>query len=109
MRRPNKYGAIKTAVDGIAFDSKREALVYQQLKIRQRIGEIKELTPHPSWPLVVNGHIIGKYTADASYKDAFGALKVIDVKSTATARTEAFRLRRKLMQACHGIEVEVVL
>ena len=38
--RPHKYHARATEVDGIRFDSAKEARYYQQLKIRQRAGEI---------------------------------------------------------------------
>ena len=39
MRR-NKYGARKVTVDGIIFDSCKEAERYQQLKLLQRAGKI---------------------------------------------------------------------
>ena len=38
--RPHKYGAKATVVDGIRFDSKKEAQYYRDLKLRQRAGEV---------------------------------------------------------------------
>lgn len=40
FKAPNKYGAKKTVVDGVTFDSKAEARRYQQLKLMQQAGEI---------------------------------------------------------------------
>ena len=36
----SKYGARKTVVDGITFDSKKEANRYRELKLLERAGEI---------------------------------------------------------------------
>ena len=38
-KRP-KYNAKKTIVDGIKFDSKKEAAYYAELKLRKRAGEV---------------------------------------------------------------------
>lgn len=38
--KPNKYHNHPTTVDGIRFDSKKEARYYEQLKIRQQLGEV---------------------------------------------------------------------
>lgn len=38
--RPNKYGNKPTTVDGIRFDSKKEARYYEELKIRREVGEV---------------------------------------------------------------------
>ena len=39
----NKYGAIKTTLDGITFDSAREASRWGQLVLLQRLGKIRDL------------------------------------------------------------------
>lgn len=39
--KANKYSAQKTSIDGIWFDSKLEAAVYELLKLRQAAGEIE--------------------------------------------------------------------
>ena len=101
---PNKYNAKRTEVNGIMFASKREAAVYGQLRLRQRAGEIRHLICHPRWPMEVNGIKIGNYTADFMFVDAdtpIGKCRVIDVKSKATAKGEAFRLRKKLFEALY--------
>ena len=39
----SKYKAIKTTVDGIRFDSKKEAARYEVLKVMQKSGVIENL------------------------------------------------------------------
>lgn len=101
----NKYGAKRTKVDGISFDSRSEAFRHEELKLLVRVGHIAELKPHPRFPLVVNGIVLGSYTADFQYRDLrTGLLVVEDVKSKPT-RTRDFLMKKKLMLALHGIEV----
>ena len=101
----NKFGAKKTVLDGITFASRAEAQRYADLKLLERIGEITELELQPAFDLVVNGHKVCRYIADFRYrKAATGEAVVEDVKSAPT-RTPEYRIKRKLMLACHGIEV----
>jgi hypothetical protein len=100
----NKYGAIRVAADGYTFDSKREAAVYWELRHRQRAGEISNLQCQVKYPLVVEGVRVGAYVADFVYEED-GRTVVVDVKSKPT-RTAVYRLKRKLMMALHGIEIE---
>ena len=116
----NKYKAQPTTVDGIKFDSKREAERYGELKLLERAGEIRDLVPHPRFALAVNGfdgqdHHICLYTADFSYFElrTHGRSRrweriVEDVKNPATARRADYVLRKKLMAAIHGIEIREV-
>jgi hypothetical protein len=113
--KPHKYGAVKTVIDGIAFDSKREANRYRELKLRQMAGEIRDLELQPTYPLVVRHHIyldppiiIGTYTPDFRYREGQQGLLVIeDVKSKAT-KTEAYRLRKKFVEAQYSITIREV-
>lgn len=63
----NKYKAKSQTIDGIKFGSIVEANRYCILKLMQKSGEISGLTPHPRFSLIVNGTLVGHYTADASY------------------------------------------
>lgn len=102
----SKYNAKKTYVDGICFDSKAEAKHYEELKLRMRAGEISDLTVHPRFPLEVNGERICVYEADFQYIDVKrGTLVTSDVKGVKTA---LYKLKKKLMLVCLGIEVEEV-
>lgn len=104
----NKYGAKKVTFDGIEFDSQREFTYYLDYKALQKAGQISHLKVHPQFRCEVNGKLIGKYTADFEFVEN-GRRRVIDVKNPVTARKADFRLRKKLVEALHGIDVEVVL
>jgi len=106
-RHYRKYGNVPTeASDGTKCASKKEAERYSELLLRQKAGKIRNLRPHPSWELIVNRVLIGKYTADASYWRN-GVFVVEDVKQPHT-RTQAYKLRVKLLKALYGIEVTEV-
>lgn len=100
----NKYNAKKTVVDGIKFDSKREARRYQELRLLERAGAIARLELQVKYTLTVNGQKIGRYTADFVYFEN-GQRVVEDVKSPATKKARDYVLRKKLLRAIHGIEI----
>jgi hypothetical protein len=109
MARPNKFKAKPQTIDGTRYASTKEAKRSQELGILQKAGLIRNLLIHPSWPLVVNGHMIGRYTSDFSYYDVEQSRQVVeDVKSPATAKLADYRLRKKLMLALYGIQIEEV-
>ncbi len=100
-RRRSKYGNRKTTVDGITFDSVKEAARYSTLRLLERAGEITDLELQPTYVLDVNGHPVCRYRADFRYREK-GRLVVEDVKGF---KTEEYRLKARLMKAIHGIEV----
>lgn len=103
----SKFNNIKTVVDGIKFNSKGESSRYIVLRDRQKIGLIANLTTQVAYPLIVNGVKIARYVADFVY-DQGGVTIVEDYKSTATAKLPVFRLKLKLMKACHGVTIKCV-
>lgn len=106
-RRRNKFGAVKTTVGGITFDSKREAERYRQLRILELSGSITNLQRQPAFDLhAPGGAKVARYVADFAYRDeATQRLVVEDVKGV---KTPVFRLKAKWLKAEHGIEVECV-
>lgn len=103
MKRPSKFGAVKTTVDGIEFDSKAEARRYGELKLLERAGKIKNLERQPRYDLEVNGVKIGFYKADFRYWDQATSQHVVeDVKGM---RTPVFAIKAKLMKALHRVEI----
>ena len=61
-RLRSKYGAVKTVVDGIAFDSKAEARRYRELWALWRAGEISgDLELQPEYEVRINGVAICRY------------------------------------------------
>ena len=110
----NKFNAVKKTVDGIKFDSTREAKRYEELKLLERAGKIKDLEVQPVYTLVKSVKYKNAkrakpamvYTADFRYWDIEkGELVVEDVKSVATAKLTDYIMRRHMMLAFHGIEV----
>lgn len=104
--RKNKYGAKKTTIDGIVFDSQREGQVYSSLKLLERSGRISGFERQRKFNLIVNGEIIGTYRADFAFvdHDQDGLFRVVDVKGVVT---RDFRRVRKIIKAAYNIEVEV--
>ena len=113
--RANKYGAQVTTVDGVRFDSKREAARYLELKVLLRGGAISALELQPKYPIQVveltdRASLVdcGAYHADFRYVDEVtGELVVEDVKTPVTSTT-AYRLRKRLIEAIHGITIREV-
>src|ERR1700681_303805 len=103
QRFHSKFGAKKTIRDGIVFHSKREADRYCDLQLLQRSGIITGLELQVKFSLDVNGVHIANYIADFRYREK-GKVIVEDVKSIAT-KTPEYRLKYKLMIACHGIKI----
>ena len=104
--RPSKYRNRKTVVDGIKFDSKREAQFYSSLKQLECAGQVSQIELQKRYPLAVNGETVCTYLADFAFHDAIqNRYRVVDVKGVVT---KDFSIKRKLMRAIHGIEVEVI-
>ena len=111
-----RINAKTTYVDGIKFDSKKEAKRYTELRWLQEADEISELRVHPSWELNYNGRPFliksdrykngrrMKYTADFWYKDKEGNVIVEDVKGYATPMS---RMRIAIFEAMTELEVKI--
>ena len=63
----SKYKAVKTTIDGITFDSKKEAKRYTELKLLEKAGMITHLELQPTYQIIINGVDICKYRADFRY------------------------------------------
>jgi len=106
----SKYRNVKTVVDGITFDSKREADRYCELKLLQRAGRITDLRLQVPFELqpafTVNGKKVRPihYIADFMYKEN-GVYVVEDVKGQ---RTKEYMLKRKMYAYKYGQEIKEV-
>ena len=105
MNRRNKYGAVRTEVDGVVFASRAEARHYDRLKILERAGEITDLELQPRFDLHVNGVNVGFYKADFRFVDRDGQTVVQDVKGV---KTPVYRLKKKMLKAEYGIDIQEV-
>lgn len=124
-----KYGSKKTILDGIAFDSKKEANRWAELKILEKAGKIEDLRRQVKFVLIPaqyeestevyqRGANKGKpkrgkllehecaYVADFVYR-------VIETGQTAVEDTKGFRtkdyvIKRKLMLERYKIRIREV-
>lgn len=95
-QRPSKYGAKKTKVDGITFDSKAEAEYYIHLKDRMRLGEIAGFGRQVEFILQDGDGTVIRYKADFIVWHKNGEVEVIEVKGMPTPD---WILREKLFRA----------
>ena len=111
MPGKSKYGAVRVrTVDGIEHDSKKEAARWQELNLMLRARLIEDLQRQVRFELIPkqDGERACTYIADFVYIDRKTGQKVVeDVKSPAT-RTEAYRIKRKLMLYVHGIRISEI-
>ncbi len=107
-----KYKAKKAIVDGITFDSKKEAGRYQELKLLERAGAVKGLVLQPRFLLQDKFKYKGKterkieYIADFEYMDTkTGKVVIEDVKGY---KTDVYKLKRKLFLKQYGDKFEFI-
>lgn len=105
--KKSKYGAVKTEIDGIAFDSKHEASRYRELRLLEQAGEISNLRLQVPFELIAKskyGTAI-RYYADFVYNDCKGCLVVEDAKGV---KTPVYRLKKRIMEEKYGIEIKEI-
>lgn len=107
-----KYKNTNIQIDGIKFDSKKEAARYSALKTMEKSGEISDLKTQVAFSLIPkqkkkNGEIERevKYIADFVYNKN-GERVIEDVKSSMTRKLPAYIIKRKLMLFIHSIEIK---
>lgn len=119
-----KYHNTKTVIDGITFDSKKEAKYWLYLRQEEDEGRISDLRRQVSFEVIpavykdvtvvmkTKTKIVKKcvqkaahYVADFVYNDSCGNERVVDVKSPITRRNPEYRLKKKMMLAFLGIDV----
>lgn len=123
----NKYGSEKVEVDGIVFDSKKEAKRYQELLLLEKAGEIMALQRQVKYVLIpAQYETIERYSktgkrlkdgkrciekecayyADFTYFDV--NLDTFVVEDTKGMKTKDYIMKRKLMLHVHGIRIKEV-
>lgn len=124
----SKYHSQKTEVNGIVFDSKKEAYRYQQLKLMEKAGIICNLKRQVKYELIPAQYIDGKlveravtYISDFEYDEVVKARQrtvmmydgsnvirqhiVEDVKGV---KTDVYKIKRKMMLHKYGIRIREV-
>ena len=120
--RASKYGAKKTTVGGIEFDSKKEGRRYSVLRILEKAGKITNLQRQVKYVLIPaqrepdivgpkGGRKLGKiierevaYIADFVYREDGRTI----VEDTKGFRTKEYIIKRKLMLWVHGIRIKEI-
>lgn len=120
----NKYGSKKVEVNGIVFDSKKEAKRYQELLLLEKAGAIQNLQRQVKYVLIPaqrewtneiytkgrkkgcfkQGKLLERecsYIADFVYIEN-GKIVCEDTKGF---RTKDYIIKRKLMLKVHGIRI----
>lgn len=125
--RSNKYGSRKVTVDGITFDSKKEAQRYSELRLLEKAGQITNLQRQFKFKLIPTqreestevykagpqkglpkpGAVIEKpcfYIADFTYCDG----NELVAEDTKGFKTKDYIIKRKLMLHVHGIRIKEI-
>lgn len=114
-KKPRKYRNNIVTVDGIEFDSRKEARRWVELSRMQSAGEISDLRRQVVFELAPAARLLPDYRqkpaikliADFTYlRD--GKLTVEDTKSIATRNLPVYRLKKHLMFTVHGLQVHEV-
>ena len=106
----NKYYNVKTTIDGITFDSKKEAARYCELKLLEQGKVISDLQLQPKFEIqpeyIKNGKKVRpiEYIADFSYKEN-GRFIVEDVKGK---RTKEYLLKKKLVEYKYDFTIKEI-
>lgn len=109
--KERKYRNRPAYVDGIRFDSRKEANYYKQLLLEQKAGLIEHIERQKSFPLygvlTLEGIRLGsqslKWAKVAEYRVDFfitlpnGTQEVREIKSPAT-KTQVWELKRRLFE-----------
>ena len=129
----SKYHSRKVTVDGITFDSKKEARRYQELMLLERAGKIKGLQRQVKFVLIPSqreldvahykddgrvkiekGKLIERecaYVADFVYQQQLGDISGFweqVVEDTKGFKTADYIIKRKLMLWVHGIRIKEI-
>lgn len=122
VRKTTKYRSKKVTIDGICFDSKKEANRFCELRMLEKAGEIHNLQRQVKYVLipaqrepdtigarggVKKGKLIERecsYMADFVYEEN-GETVVEDTKGF---RTTEYIIKRKLMLKVHGIRIREI-
>lgn len=117
VRGYSKYQNQPVSVDNIRFPSRKEANRYKELQLLQKAGKIENLRLQVAYELIpaqyaeVDGkkkciERATKYLADFVYYDKeSGQWIVEDAKG---AKTEVYKIKKKLMLQVHGIRIHEV-
>jgi hypothetical protein len=103
-KKESKYHNRRTERDGAMFDSKREADRWGELRLMGEAGAVAGVGRQVTFFLP--GRV--RYIADFVILYADGRYEVEDAKGGEVTKTQAYRIKRRLMKAVHGIDISEV-
>jgi hypothetical protein len=98
--------------DGESYRSKLEASRHAELKLLERASPhplVRNIEREKTYRLEVNGHLVCKYLSDFTYEEWDGRVWRGVVEDCKGIITLEFRLKAKLMKACLGIDIRIVV
>ena len=105
-KRPGqKYNNKKTVYNGFTYDSKREAEYAMKLDKLIETGEVLSYEKQVRYDIHVKDKYIAFYKADFVVKYKDGREEVVDIKGLVLP---IFKLKKKLVEVIHGIEILVI-
>ena len=109
----SKFKNVRTITeDGIKHPSAKQAKRWDALRILEKAGRIRNLKREQTFKLDIGGIKVCDYRADHVYEEYTHTLDgpkwVSVVEDVKGFRTDIYRLKRKLMQAVHGITIREV-
>jgi hypothetical protein len=129
-RPRSKYHAVKTVVDGITFDSKKEAARYGELKLLEKSKLIRHLLIQPKFILYVHDMTVasklkwaarvsvppvkvGTYVADFQYEELGLPTSENDhwfrvVEDVKGFKTPLYRWKKRHVEAQYGIVIREI-
>ena len=105
--KQNKYGNKRVTIDGITFDSVKEASRWQELQMLARAGEIVGLNRQVKIELIPKTKLYKavSYVCDFVYFDKRLGKQVYEDVKGMPGGTEVYKLKKKLLYWRHGIEI----
>ena len=97
-KKKSKYNSRKVWIDGISFDSQKEADYYCQLKLRLQAKEINGFCLQPTFMLAPGL----KYKADFIVFNTDNSYDVIDVKGV---RTKEYITKKKVFEDKYNMKI----
>jgi hypothetical protein len=111
-KKKSKYGNKKVVIDGIKFDSKKEANRYLELRLMEDTDYIKDLELQKKFELIPKYEINGRkvramnYICDFYYYDILKDKYIVeDVKPSKNFQTEVYKIKKKIFMYKYKIEI----
>ena len=116
-RSKYKFGNTKVIADEQKFDSLKELRRYRQLQMMMQAAhpniKVVKIERQVPYTFCIGGKKIFTYKADYRVTYASGRVEVEDVKALTkdgkmAYRDDAFKLKKKIIEAEYGIEIKLV-